>query len=132
QLGQLQAIAPQLADLGHRIVAVSPDLPQHLAATREQHGLGFALLGDSDLTAARALGLAYQLDAATLAAYRDYGIDLEAASGRDHHALPVPAVLVLDPDAVLVFSHVNPDHTARLPTDVLLAMTKAALRMAAG
>ena len=76
--------------------------------------------------------MAYQLDAATLAAYRGYGIDLEAASGRSHHALPVPAVLVLDSGGVLRFSHVNPDHTARLPTDVLLAMAKAALRMAAG
>ena len=84
------------------------------------------------MTAARALGLAYQLDAATLEAYRGYGIDLEAASGRDHHSLPVPAMLVYDPSGVLRFSYVNPDHTVRLPTDVLLAMAKATLRVAAG
>jgi peroxiredoxin len=111
-------------------VAVSPDLPENLAATQAKHGLGYALLADGDLSAARALGLAFQLDAEMLEAYRDYGIDLEAASGRDHHALPVPAVLVLDSGGVLRFSYVNPDHTVRLPTDVLVAMAKAALRPA--
>ena len=75
------------------------------------------------------MGLAYQLDAATLEAYRGYGIDLEAASGRDHHSLPVPAMLVYDPRGVLRFSYVNPDHTVRLPIDVLLAIRKEVARL---
>ena len=110
------------------MVAVSPDLPENLAATREKHHLTFPLLSDGDLAAARTMGLAFQLDGATVEAYRGYGIDLEAASGRDHHALPAPAVLVCDADGVVRFSYINPDHTVRLPTDVLLAMAKAALR----
>jgi hypothetical protein len=43
----------------------------------------------------------------------------------------VPAVWVLDPQGTARYSHVNPDHTVRLPTDVLLAMAKAALRAVA-
>ena len=113
-------------------MAVSPDLPENLRATIEKHALTFELLSDADMDAARELGVAFQLDAATLEAYRGYGIDLEAASGRDHHLLPLPTVLVLDADGVIRFAYINPDHTVRLPSEVLVAMAKTAGRAQGG
>ena len=56
-----------------------------------------------------------------------YGIDLEEASGYDHHLLPVPAVFVIDPEGVIDFQYVNPDYRARLDPNVLLAAARAAL-----
>ena len=65
------------------------------------------------------------MDAESLATYKKYGIDLEAASGENHHQLPVPSVFVYV-DGKMVFQYVNPDHRVRAPSAVLLAALQSA------
>lgn len=72
------------------------------------------------MDAARAFGVAYQLDTAGVAQYRRLGIDLEEASGETHHILPVPAVFLIDANGVVRFRHFDPDYTKRLETDRLM------------
>ena len=43
-----------------------------------------------------------------------YNIDLEEASGRDHHLLPVPAVFLVDVRGKIQFSYANPVHQVRV------------------
>jgi len=103
-----------------RVVAISPDQPQRIAAqVSESPALGYTFLSDADATAMRAFGLAFKVDAATTELYRGYGIDIDAASGRDHHLLPVPAVYLVDRDGVVRFAHWDPDYTKRLSGDEL-------------
>lgn len=54
-------------------------------------------------------------------------IDHEAASGENHHLLPVPAVFIGGTDDVIAFFYANPDYKVRLAPEVLLA-AKAAIR----
>ena len=75
--------------------------------------------------AARAFGIAFQLDAETVDLYRRAGIDLEEASGETHHGLPVPSVFVVDADGVIRFTHSNPDYKVRLAPEKLLAALDA-------
>ncbi len=124
---QLQTILPKLAELGYQVIAISPDRPEKLRQTVRQQKLAFALLSDSKLEAARGLGIAYRVDAATLQALAGFGIDLQAASGEDHQRLPVPAVFVIDKTGKIAFSYVNPDYKQRLSPDVLLLAAQAAL-----
>jgi peroxiredoxin len=78
--------------LGVQLFAISPDQPSKLRETIGKHQMGFTLLSDSDMAAARRLGIAYRLDEATLSKLKTSGMDVEEASGQKHDMLPVPAV----------------------------------------
>ncbi len=75
--------------------------------------LGYTLFSDSEMSAARAFGIAYQLGPDTLELYKGYGIDLAAAAGRDHHQLPVPSVFLVDAAGTIRWVYSNPDYEVR-------------------
>lgn len=125
-LAQLQEIDPKLRELGYRIVAISPDLPENLGKSMEKGSLTYTLLSDSSMAASKAFGLAFTLDDAMLEKYAKYGIDLETASGEKHHMLPVPAVFLIGQDGVIDFVYTNPDYTIRIDPAALLSAAKAA------
>ena len=126
-LGELKKVEVQLLALGYQILAVGMDRPEVLRETAAQLDTEYRLLSDSKAEAARAFGLAFKVDDATNEKYKEYGIDLEGASGETHHILPVPAVYVVDTDGVIRFAHANPDYKDRLsPDDVLEAARRAA------
>ena len=127
-LAGLQAIDPQLRDLGYRILAISPDRPEKLAETVDKDHLTYTLLSDSSMAMAKAFGIAFTVDEATLEKYKGYGIDLEASSGEEHHMLPVPSVFLVGTDGIIDFVYSNPDYKVRLDPDVLLAAAKVAVR----
>lgn len=114
--------------MGYQILAISPDTPENLKPTVDRHSLGYQLLSDSELTAAKAFGIAFHLDEPMFERYKGFGIDLEAASGQDHHQLPVPAVFVCDDKGKVAFSYVNPDYRVRVDPSVILAAAKAELK----
>jgi peroxiredoxin len=125
-LGQLQEIAPELTKLGYRIIAISPDGVEKLRSSLEKNEAGFVLLSDSKMKAAVAFGVAFQADDATVKKLKEYGIDLEEASGEKHHQLPVPSVFLVGGSGRIEFQYVNPDYRVRLDPDVLLAAARAA------
>jgi len=125
-LGQLQAAEAGLLNLGYQILAISPDRPPKLGESVEKGKLTYTLLSDSSMKAAQAFGIAFRVDDVTLEKYKDYGIDLEAASGEKHHLLPVPAVFIVGTDGVIAFVYANPNYKVRLTPEVLLAAAKAA------
>ncbi len=127
-MGQLQEIAPQLVELGYRIIAISPDRPEKQRASLEKNKLGYALLSDSKMTASTAFGIAYKVDDAMLKQLAGFGIDLEEASGETHHLLPVPAVFLVGRSGQIEFQYANPDYRVRLDPQVLLAAAKAAAK----
>lgn len=105
---------PEIAKTGATLVAISPDTAENTQANTTKLQTPFPLLSDSDLSATKAFGLAFQVDDATLVKYKGFGIDLEKASGKNHHSLPVPAVYIVDKSGKIVFAHSDPDYTKRL------------------
>jgi len=71
------------------------------------------LYSDSSLAAAKAFGIAFQLSDETLARYAGFGIDLDEASGQDHHQLPVPSAFLVDGSGTIRWSYSNPDYRIR-------------------
>lgn len=129
QLGKLGKLEPALKALGYQILAISPDRPEELAKSIKKQSLGYTLLSDSDMTVARAFGLAFRVDEELVNQYKTkYGIDLEAASGQKHHELPVPAAFIVDTSGKIRFEYVNPDYKVRVDTEKLLAEARAARR----
>lgn len=128
-LGGLQSIESELVDMGFQIIAVSPDRPEKLNESLESQGLSYRLLSDSDMTVAKALGIAFKVDDATVKKYKtDYGIDLEADSGQTHHLLPVPSAFLVARDGTIKFAYVNPDYKVRIKPRVLLEVAKSELK----
>ena len=127
-LSDLAGIEKDLEAAGAQLLAISMDQPSKLRETPQRDKLGYRLLSDSDAAAAKAFGIAFQVEDALVKKYKDaYRIDLEAASGRTHHLLPHPAVFVADTDGKIRFAHVNPDYKVRLePAKILEAARPAA------
>ena len=117
---------PEMAKTGAKMVAISPDTVENTRTNTEKLKIPFPLLSDSDLAATKAFGLAFQVDDATITKYKGFGIDLQKASGRDHHALPVPAVYIVNKAGKITFAHSNPDYTKRLDVETILTELKKA------
>ena len=95
------------------MIAISADRPALLAKSLEANDLGYTLYSDSSLTAARAFGIVFQLSEKEVAEYKDYGIDLEEASGHSHHQLPVPSVFLVEAGGTIRWVYSNPDYEVR-------------------
>ncbi len=120
----LMALAEVQKDLtvaGYRILAISPDQPAKLTETPGRDELNYTLLSDSDMAAAKAFGVAFKVSDEVITRYKTkHQIDLEAASGKNHHLLPHPAVFIVDQTGIIRFAHVNPDFKTRLdPAEIL-------------
>jgi peroxiredoxin len=113
-------VQSELSDLGFPVIAISADRPALLAKYREAKDLDYTLFSDSPLTAARAFGIVYQLGDAAVARYKEYGIDLEAASGESHHQLPVPSVFLVEAGGTIRWVYSNPDYRVRPDNAALL------------
>lgn len=126
-LSALAEIEKDLLAAGFQLLAISTDQPSKLREKPNYRALSYRLLSDSDMAAAKAFGIAFEVPAELVTKYKgEYGIDLEAASGRDHHLLPHPAVYVVDREGVIRFAHVNEDYKVRLePAKVLDVARKA-------
>jgi peroxiredoxin len=125
-LKDLAGIEKDLEQAGAQLLAISMDTPEKLKATPDRDKLGYKLLSDSDAVAIKAFGIAFKVDDKTVEKYKGYGINLNAASGKDHHLLPYPAVFVADHAGKITFAHFNPDYKVRLePKKILEAVQTA-------
>ncbi len=126
-MGGLAKIEPELIKLGYQVIAISPDKPEKIAGVMKKTKAKYTLVSDSDATAAKAFGLAWRVGPEMREKLKSFGINLEEASGKTHHLLPVPAAYVIDTKGVIQFAYVHPDHAIRVSHEVLLAAAKVAI-----
>ncbi len=111
---------------GATMVGISPDDPAHSRQNIAKNSIPFPILSDSEVAAAKAFRLAFRVDDETVKKYQGFGIDLEKASGKSHHALPVPAVFIVDRGGKIIFAHSDPDYRQRLePARIVEALAKS-------
>jgi peroxiredoxin len=127
-LGQLRTVQPKLIAMGYDVLFLSADRPELLISSLKEKDLPYTILSDAEMHAARAFGIAFRVDDATVQRYREWGIDLEKAAGQTHHELPVPAVFIVDRAGVIRFAHWNPDYKIRIAPEELLAAATSALQ----
>lgn len=124
-LGALKKAEPELLKLGYDLLFLSADRPEILFSSLKEPDIHYTLLSDATMAAARAYHVAFRVDDATIAKYKEFGVDLEAASGEKHHQLPVPSVFIIDKAGIIRFVHANPDYTTRISPEDLLAAAEA-------
>jgi peroxiredoxin len=128
QMGQLVKIEPKLVELGYQVLAISPDKPEKLKESLDKHHLNYTLLSDSSMELTRKFGLAYRVSPEILAKMKQFGVDLDSATGNTLHQLPVPAAYVVDQKGIIHFVYYNADIKVRVDPDELLKKAKEAIR----
>jgi peroxiredoxin len=113
-------VTAELAELGFPMVAISPDRPEKLVESRKAKELDYTLYSDSKMEAARAFGIAFQVDDTTREQYKQFDIDLDEASGEGHGQLPIPSVFLVAPGGVIHWAYWNPDYKVRPKNETLL------------
>jgi peroxiredoxin len=125
-LSELRHVVPEIADMGIDVLFLSGDRPELLYSSLKKEtqedieGLGYTILSDADIVAAKALGIAFMADPDYIAR-REASGDIEGSSMKNFGVLPVPAVYVIDETGRITFSFVEPDYKIRLPAADLLA-----------
>lgn len=124
-LSEMRHAEERLQELGFDVWFVSMDKPGVLVESLDEPDIGYTLLSDSQLSATRGFGIAFQIDDSTYERYKGFGVDLEEVSGENHHVLPAPATYLIGQDGVINFAYVNPSYDVRLSPSVLLAAAEA-------
>lgn len=124
-LSEMRHAQAELIEMGFDVWFVSMDKPGVLAESIDEPDLGYTLLSDSKLEATRAFGIAFRIPDELHERYLTMDIDVEAASGENHHVLPVPSTYIIGSDGVINFQYTNTDYHVRLHPDVLLAAARA-------
>ena len=132
-LSELRNVVPELRDKGIDVYFISGDRPELLYARLKREtqdeidGLGYTILSDANIEAARALGIAFKAAESTIAGREAKGQDIDGSSMKNHGVLSVPAVYVIDATGMVTYSFVEPDYKIRLPAeDLLTAASKVA------
>ena len=115
-----QAVLPQIAALGARLVAISPQLPEQSFATAQKDELTFDVLSDVGNHAARRFGLVYALPEELRTALRSNNKALPRINGDESWELPVPATYVIARDGRVVLAYIEVDYRKRLGPDTIL------------
>lgn len=111
---------------GARLVAVSPQTPDNSLSTAEKHALVYPVLSDSDLAAAHAFGIAFQMPQSLIDMYSKIGNDLPVVNGNGQWVLPLPATYVISSHGRIAFAHIEADYRERAePTDVVAAVARS-------
>jgi peroxiredoxin len=132
-LSELRNVVPELRGKGIDVYFISGDRPELLYASLKREtqdeidGLGYTILSDANIEAARALGIAFKAAESTIAGREAKGQDIDGSSMKNHGVLSVPAVYVIDATGMVTYSFVEPDYKIRLPAEDLL---KAASKVA--
>ena len=82
ELKALQDRLPEIAALGARLVAITPETPDKALTTQEKNEIGFDVLSDDGNRVASAFGLTFRLPDAVNELYKGFGIDLESLQRR--------------------------------------------------
>ena len=104
---------PEFAAAGASLVAISPQLPEHVRRIVEQHKLTFPVLSDRGNGIAGQFGLVFSLPDDLRKLYRKFGADLSKFNGDDSWTLPMPGRFIVARDGAIQGADVDPDYTVR-------------------
>jgi peroxiredoxin len=126
QMEAMNAIVPDLEQLGTALVAISPQTIHQSFLMADQHKLGFPLLSDRGNQVSRQFGLVYQVPGYQQEVYRRAFVNLPFINGDSTWELPIPATFMIGRTATgcraaqILFSSTSPDYTERAePGEIL-------------
>lgn len=116
-------LLPELSAYSARLIAISPETPDASLSAQEKNGLTYTVLSDTGVHLADALGITFDPSEAGLAAQRTLGVDIRTTREDHGTRLPMPTVLIVDPEHTVRFVDVHPDYTGRTEiADIVAAL----------
>lgn len=120
ELRAWQTYLESLKQLGAGLIAISPQTADNSLSTAEKNQLKFTVLSDTNLEAAKAFGIAFEMPENLIDLYKSLGNDLSVVNGNGRWVLPLPATYVIGRDGKIIYAHVEADYRVRAePADVL-------------
>ena len=119
-LTQMQDSLQMLIKRGAYVVAVTPENESNIDKTVEKTHASFSILQDAANKIMKDYDVLYTADDNTMAALKQYGIDLDKSSGNQDHDLPVPATYIIDRSGKISYVYFNKDYKQRVPVKTLL------------
>jgi peroxiredoxin len=129
QMEAINAVTPQIQNLGASMVAISPQTVHQNYLMADQHRLQFPLLSDAGNKVAKRFGLAYRVPDYQQEVYERAFVNLPFVNGDPSWELPIPATYIIgrcksasegDRATQVLYASANPDYTDRPePADIL-------------
>ena len=115
----------EIRDAGARLVAISPQLPEHSAIIAKRHTLAFPVLSDQGNEVARKFGIVFEFPDDLRQTYLSFGADLAKFNGDDSWTLPMPGRFLADATGTIRDVEVDPDYTRRPePSETVAALRR--------
>lgn len=113
----------EIEELGADVIAISPELPEHVQATARKNDLTFTLLSDVGSKLADALGIRFILSDSIRPFYEKAGHMLDQRHGDGSWLLPVPSTFFVAKGGIIRMAFIEPDYRKRLePRDAVAAL----------
>ena len=119
QLSGLVKIEKDILDLGHQIIAISPDDYRNLQTTESKDSINYTLLSDPDAKFIQEVGIGFK----TPTMLKGF-IATKGQKGKPSDIIPVPTVMILDKTGTILFEYINPNYKERISGEMLLAVLK--------
>ncbi|HEV3046348.1 MAG TPA: peroxiredoxin-like family protein [Solirubrobacteraceae bacterium] len=114
-------LLPQLGAYSARLVAISPETPDASLSTQEKAELTYTVLSDTGAQLADELGITFDPSEEGLEAQRALGVDIRTSRADAGTRLPMPTVLIVDPQQIVRFVDIHPDYTGRTEVSEIVA-----------
>lgn len=119
QIREMTTNYEKFSEQGVELAAISVDQVEEAAKTDEAYEIPFPVFSDPDLEAHEAFEVVYKAEPEEAEKLAEMGMDLEAASGRDHNSYAIPAVFLIV-DGEVVWAHADLDYQRRPSVDQLV------------
>ena len=124
QLKAMQEALSRMTAEGARVLAISPQKPEHSAKAAQEAQVGFDVLADAGNKVARQYGIVYKLPDVA-AAHLTSQVDFNGYNGDATQELPLAAVYIVDGSGVIRYAFLNADYRLRAePGDIVAALKK--------
>ena len=121
ELKALQEVLPQIEAKGAKLVAITPEMPDHSLTTKEKNELSFEVLSDKNNSVAKKMNLAYQLPNELVALYKTFNINLETSNGDLDNKLPIAATYIIEKNGSISYHFLKEDYKLRADPETILS-----------
>lgn len=112
-LKRLQDSLELVKEKGATIVAISPEVSANVKKTVGKTGATFPVLYDEGLKIMKAYEVEYEVPVNTQTRYRNTGLKLEEANGKNGAYLPIPATYVINKEGTITYRYFEADYKKR-------------------
>ena len=125
ELRAYQQIVDEIYGEGAKLIAISPQTPDHSLTTQEKNELEYHVLSDVGNEVANQYNLVYELPDYLVDVYKDKGLQVNEHNRDNTWTLPVSATYIIAEDGKIVYEYTKKDYKDRAePSEVLEELKK--------